>query len=78
MGIPIIGDLIEEVGGIVGKLIPDKTVKMELEHELDMLQDKFSQRAHDEAMAQAAINKVEAEHSSIFVAGWRPFIGWVS
>ena len=23
-----------------------------------------------------AINKVEATHKSIFVAGWRPFIGW--
>lgn len=22
-------------------------------------------------------NKIEAAHSSIFVAGWRPFIGWV-
>lgn len=28
-------------------------------------------------LAQAAINKVEAQHRSIFVAGWRPFVGWV-
>ncbi len=27
--------------------------------------------------AQAEINKIEAGHRSIFVAGWRPFIGWV-
>lgn len=26
---------------------------------------------------QQEINKVEAQHQSIFVAGWRPFIGWV-
>lgn len=26
---------------------------------------------------QAEINKVEAQHRSMFVAGWRPFIGWV-
>lgn len=26
---------------------------------------------------QAEINKMEAGHRSIFVAGWRPFIGWV-
>lgn len=26
---------------------------------------------------QAEINKIEASHRSIFVAGWRPFIGWV-
>lgn len=28
-------------------------------------------------IAQTEINKVEAQHRSIFVAGWRPFIGWV-
>jgi len=26
---------------------------------------------------QAEINKIEAGHRSLFVAGWRPFIGWV-
>lgn len=26
---------------------------------------------------QLQINAVEAAHKSIFVAGWRPFIGWV-
>jgi hypothetical protein len=28
-------------------------------------------------MAQVEVNKVEAGHSSVFVAGWRPSIGWV-
>ena len=26
---------------------------------------------------QAEITKIEASHRSVFVAGWRPFIGWV-
>ncbi len=26
---------------------------------------------------QIDINKIEAAHKNIFVAGWRPFIGWV-
>ena len=26
---------------------------------------------------QAQINEQEAKHRTIFVAGWRPFIGWV-
>lgn len=26
---------------------------------------------------QAEINRVEAMHSSLFVSGWRPFVGWV-
>jgi hypothetical protein len=28
-------------------------------------------------LAQIAVNTQEAKHTSIFVAGWRPFIGWV-
>jgi len=28
-------------------------------------------------LAQIAVNAQEAKHNSIFVAGWRPFIGWV-
>ena len=23
------------------------------------------------------VNKVEAAHKSLFVAGWRPFVGWI-
>jgi len=29
------------------------------------------------SLAQIELNKIEAGHRSIFVAGWRPFIGWV-
>lgn len=29
------------------------------------------------ALVQVELNKVEASHRSVFVAGWRPFIGWV-
>jgi len=31
----------------------------------------------DLAKAQIAVNEVEAASTSLFVAGWRPFIGWV-
>lgn len=27
--------------------------------------------------AQVELNKLEAQHRSIFVAGWRPYTGWV-
>ena len=26
---------------------------------------------------QTKINEIEAQHRTIFVAGWRPFIGWI-
>ena len=32
--------------------------------------------AHEAAMQQILVNREEAKHKSIFVAGWRPFIGW--
>ena len=33
--------------------------------------------AQQPAILQAEINKIEAQHRSLFVAGWRPAIGWV-
>ena len=31
----------------------------------------------DMSKAQTAINAIEAQNSSLFVAGWRPAVGWV-
>lgn len=33
--------------------------------------------AHQPQILQAEINKIEASHRSLFVAGWRPFTGWM-
>jgi hypothetical protein len=33
-------------------------------------------QAHGVAIAQIEVNKQEAAHKNLFVAGWRPFIGW--
>ena len=33
--------------------------------------------AQELAQGQLEVNKVEAAHKSLFVAGWRPTIGWV-
>ena len=33
--------------------------------------------AQQPRLIQGEINKIEAAHKSVFVAGWRPFIGWV-
>ena len=38
---------------------------------------KLSQLEHMANQGQIEVNKVEAAHNSLFVAGWRPFIGWV-
>lgn len=33
--------------------------------------------AQEPQLAQIELNKVEASHRTMFVAGWRPFVGWV-
>jgi len=55
-------------------LIPNAADKAKAQQEL------FAEIVKIEAeqkMAQVDLNKQEAAHASIFVAGWRPFIGWV-
>ena len=38
---------------------------------------KLKELEQSGALAQIQVNTAEAGHESIFVAGWRPFIGWV-
>lgn len=65
--------LIGPVAGLLDKFIEDKDQKSKLAHEIATMAEKH---AHEAAMAQVDVNKAEAQHKSIFVAGWRPFIGW--
>ena len=67
-------DLISPVADLLGKFIPDQTEKLKLAHEIATLVQK---QAHENALAQIEVNKVEAASNSIFKSGWRPAIGWV-
>lgn len=73
----ILGDLISPVKDIISEVVVDKDKARELNVRLQELADKTDQRLHEEMMGQIEVNKTEAQHASIFVAGWRPFIGWV-
>ena len=66
--------LIGPVTGLLDKFIEDKDQKAALAHEIATLADK---QANEQAIAQIELNKVEAAHKSMFVAGWRPAVGWV-
>jgi hypothetical protein len=61
------------IGPVLDKIIPDKAgaekAKQEIEKTLIDNASKLN-------LAQAEINKAEAQHRSVFVAGWRPMIGW--
>ena len=56
-------------------LIPDKNERARAEAEF---KTSFLAAYSEQMKAQAEINKQEAASSSLFVAGWRPFLGWVS
>jgi hypothetical protein len=85
---PIIGDLIESTLGkvveggldIIKRLIPDKGEQLKVENEFRALmlgaEREMRAQEHAEKMAQVEVNKIEAASTNIFVAGWRPSIGW--
>ena len=70
MPIPIIGDIVQALAKPIDDLVGDKDLARRLKAELASQLYKLD-------LAQIAVNKQEAAHKSLFVAGWRPFIGWV-
>jgi hypothetical protein len=59
---------------LINKLFPDPVQAAQAQLELLKLQQNGDLAT---MVAQTDINKVEAASSSMFVAGWRPFVGWV-
>lgn len=72
--IGLLKGLVGPVSDILDKVVEDKDQRARLAHEIATMAEKA---AHEAAMAQIEVNKAEAAHRSLFVAGWRPFIGWV-
>jgi hypothetical protein len=70
----LLNSLIGPATNLLDKFIEDKDQKAKLAHELATMADKM---AHEQNLAQIAVNKEEAASGSIFKGGWRPFIGWV-
>lgn len=64
--IPVLGPILDKV---LGALLPDQAKRQEV-----VLTILGQLQASD--LAQMDVNKAEAGHGSMFVAGWRPFIGW--
>lgn len=65
----MIDKLIGPISKILDKFVADKDLKVKLEHEL-------KNELHRANLAQVEVNKIEAAHRTVFVAGWRPFTGW--
>lgn len=65
--LPVLGPIVDR---IFGRLIPDPEARQKAIVEL-----YASLQTSD--LAQIQVNTEEAKSHSLFVAGWRPFIGWV-
>lgn len=69
-----IGAVSNLVNNVIDKIFPDK-IGMEKERAEFLLR---TQELDNEMLkGQQAINQIEAGSNNLFVAGWRPFIGWV-
>ena len=72
--IGLISAVLPVVTDIVSRFLPeDKEKRAVAEREIKA---QLTTHLAQIDLAQLGINKVEAAHRSIFVAGWRPFIGW--
>jgi len=62
-----LGAVSELANTVIGKIWPDKSEaeKQQLAAAVALVQ------------GQLEVNKIEASSPSVFVSGWRPFIGWV-
>lgn len=70
----LISALLPTVTDVVGRFLPeDKEARAKAEREIEK---QLAIHLAKIDLAQLDINKQEAAHRSIFVAGWRPFIGW--
>jgi|TARA_R110000787_G_scaffold1744_1_gene7422 hypothetical protein len=69
----MIESLIGPVAGLLDKFIEDKDQKNALAHQIATMSERHAQEL---AKGQLEVNKVEAASASLFVAGWRPAVGW--
>lgn len=69
----ILGPLLDLGKDLIGRFFPDPAQKAAAEMELVRL---AAAGELQQVIAQLEINAREAQHASVFVAGWRPFFGW--
>lgn len=69
----LLGKLVDPVSNILDKVVEDKDQKAKLAHEIATMAERHAQEL---AKGQIDINKEEAKSRNIFIAGWRPFVGW--
>ncbi|CAB4139813.1 Holin of 3TMs, for gene-transfer release [uncultured Caudovirales phage] len=81
MAVDPISAVLDIGGKLIDRLWPDATQAAEAKLELLKMQQtgELAQLAAETELAkgQLEVNQAEAGSSNLFVAGWRPWIGWV-
>ena len=70
----MLANLIGPATQLLDKFIEDKDQKAALAHEISTMAERHAQEL---AKGQIEVNKMEAASGSMFVAGWRPAVGWI-
>lgn len=70
----LLAPLLDIAGKVIDRVIPDKAAaeKAKLEMAATLQSQDFQIQ-----LEQIKVNAEEAKSASLFVAGWRPFVGWV-
>lgn len=69
----LLKDLAPSVGNIAEKFLDGKATKEDLD--AAAASEELSAEVQL-ALAQITLNKEEAKAGSLFISGWRPFVGW--
>lgn len=70
----ITNPVVAVIATVLDRIIPDKNAKEKAMMELKLMELNGEL---DIAGRQIEVNMQEAQHPSVYVAGWRPFVGWV-
>ena len=69
----LIPQLLPILGTVVDKVVPDKVQKSVAMQEIEKA---LVDNANNINLETIKTNQIEAGHKSVWVAGWRPAIGW--
>jgi len=69
-----VGDAFQKIVGAF-KVPPEQALAAQVE--IEKIQLEMQGKLIDQITAQIEVDKVEASSKSVFVAGWRPAIGWI-
>ena len=72
----IVGGLVEAVGKIADDLFTSDKERLDAQIELQKLGIEEQKIDAGLAQGQLDVNKTEASHTSVWVSGWRPAVGW--